>query len=185
MTFTKVRLWTVEEYHRMIEAGILTLDDRVELLQGQIVRMSPQLPPHASTTQRTVRYLDQLLAERAYLRMQLPVTLKPNSEPEPDIAIVRFDAKEYSDRHPTPNDIFWMIEVADTSLKDDRTVKAPLYAKAGIAEYWILNVTTREVHVFREPGEDGYAQESVLDETNTLTAIAFPEIAIAFNQLFP
>jgi Uma2 family endonuclease len=185
MTSTKVRLWTVEEYHRMIEAGILTPSDRVELLQGQIVRMSPQLPPHASTTQRTVRYLDRLLAERAYIRMQLPVTLKPNSEPEPDIAIVRFDAKEYSDRHPTPNDIFWLIEVADTSLKDDRTIKAPLYAKAGILEYWILDVNTRQVYVFRDPQEDGYAQEVVLNEENTLSAIAFPDLPISLNQLFP
>lgn len=185
MTSTKVRLWTVEEYHRMIEAGILTPSDRVELLQGQIVRMSPQLPPHASTTQRTVRYLDRLLAERAYIRMQLPVMLQPNSEPEPDIAIVRFDAKEYSDRHPTPNDIFWLIEVADTSLKDDRTIKATLYANAGILDYWVLNVNTRQVHVFREPGEDGYAQEAVWDEANLLSAIAFPDIPITLSQLFP
>ncbi|UBF25732.1 Uma2 family endonuclease [Kovacikia minuta CCNUW1] len=185
MTFTKVRLWTVEEYHRMIEAGILTPSDRVELLQGQIVRMSPQLPPHASTTQRTARYLDRLLAEYAYVRMQLPVTLKPNSEPEPDIAIVRFDLKEYVDRHPAPDDISLIIEVADTSLQDDRTIKAPLYARAGIPEYWILDVNTRQVYVFRDPQEDGYTQEVVLTEENTLSPIAFPDISISFNQLFP
>lgn len=185
MTSTKVRLWTVEEYHRMIEAGILTPSDRGELLQGQIVRTSPHLPPHASTTQRTVRYLDRLLAERAYLRMQLPVTLQPNSEPEPAIAIVRFDDKEYSGRHPTPDDIFLIIEVADTSLRDDRTIKAPLYASAGILEHWILAVNTRQVYVFRDPQDDGYAQEIVLNEENTLTAIAFPDLPIALNQLFP
>jgi Uma2 family endonuclease len=117
--------------------------------------------------------------------MLLPVTLQPNSEPEPDIAIVRFDDKEYSDRHPTPSDIFWLIEVADTSLQDDRTVKAPLYAKAGILEHWILDVNTRQVYVFRDPQDDGYGQEVVLTEENTLSAIAFPALTIALNQLFP
>jgi Uma2 family endonuclease len=89
MALARVRLWTVDEYHRMLEAGILGERDRVELLEGQIVEMSPQLPPHASTTQRTARYLDRLLENQAYVRMQLPITLRPNSEPEPDVAIVQ------------------------------------------------------------------------------------------------
>ncbi len=161
MTFTKVRLWTVDEYHRMIEHGILTTRDRVELLDGQIVEMIPQQPLHASTTQRTARYLDRPLGDRAYVRMQLPVTLKPRSEPEPNIAVVRFDPKEYADHHPTPNEIFLIIEVADRTLREDRNEKAPLYARAGIPEYWVLDVNTRQLYVFREPRNEGYAQETV------------------------
>lgn len=131
---TKVKLWTVDDYHRMVETGLLTTSDRVELLEGQIIEINPQLPPHAATTQRAFRYLDRLLETVAYVRMQLPVTLKPKSEPEPDLAVVRIDANEYGDRHPTPDDIFLIIEVADSTLLGDRQQKALVYAKASIAD---------------------------------------------------
>lgn len=181
---TKVRLWTVDDYHRMVEAGILTENDRVELLEGQITEMNPQLPPHAATTQRAFRYLDRLLETVAYVRMQLPVTLKPKSEPEPDIAIVQIDANEYGDRHPAPDDIFLIIEIADSTLLGDRQQKAPVYAKAGIADYWILDVNTRQVYVFREPTQAGYQQEMLLSANTILAPAAFPDIAIPLNQLF-
>ncbi|HEY9659102.1 MAG TPA: Uma2 family endonuclease, partial [Allocoleopsis sp.] len=115
MSSTKNKLWTVDDYHRMVETGILTASDRVELLEGHIIEMNPQLPPHAATTQRAFRYLDRLLDSVAYVRMQLPVTLKPRSEPEPDIAVVHIDAHEYGDRHPAPEEIFLIIEVADST----------------------------------------------------------------------
>jgi Uncharacterized protein conserved in cyanobacteria len=116
--------------------------------------------------------------------MQLPFTLKPRSEPEADIAVVRFDPKEYADHHPTPNEIFLIIELADRTLREDRNEKAPLYARAGIPEYWVLDVNTQQLYVFREPRNEGYAQETVLDEQSQLAIIAFPEIAISVNQLF-
>lgn len=184
MVSTRAKLWTVDDYRRMIEAGILTERDRVELLDGQIIEMNPQLPPHAATTQHTFRYLDRLLETVAYVRMQLPVTLKPRSEPEPDIAVVRIDLQEYGDRHPAPEDIFLIIEVADSTLMSDRQQKANIYAKAGIAEYWILAVNTRQVYLFREPTLNGYRQESVLSANTMLAPIAFPNIAIPLNSLF-
>jgi Uma2 family endonuclease len=184
MVPTKVKLWTVDDYHRMVETGILTEGDRVELLEGQIIEMNPQLPPHAATTQRTFRYLDRLLESVAYIRMQLPVTLKPKSEPEPDIAVVRIDPNEYGDRHPAPDEIFLIIEVADSTLLGDRQQKAPIYAKAGIPDYWILDVNTRQVYVFREPTQDGYQQETILTTNTMLAPVAFPNIAIPLNQLF-
>ena len=178
------RLWTVDDYHRMIEAGILTTGDRVELLEGQIVEMSPQRPPHASTTQHVARYLDRLLEEIAYVRMQLPITLKPNSEPEPDIAVVRIDSNEYSDHRPVPDDIFLIIEVADTTLLSDRQQKAITYAKAGIADYWILDVNTQQIYMFREPGATGYEQESILTKGSTLVPLAFPTVQVYPDRLF-
>jgi len=184
MVSTKVKLWTVDDYHRMVETGILTEGDRVELLEGQIIEMNPQLPPHAATTQRAFRYLDRLLETVAYVRMQLPVTLKPKSEPEPDIAVVRIEPNEYGDRHPAPDDIFLIIEVADSTLLGDRQQKAPIYAKAGIADYWILDVNTQQVYVFRKPTLDGYQQETVLAANTTLAPITFPDITIPLNQLF-
>jgi Uma2 family endonuclease len=184
MQSTKAKLWTVDSYHRMIETGILTGGDHVELLEGQIIEMNPQLPPHAATTQRAFRYLDRLLDSVAYLRMQLPVTLRPESEPEPDIAVVRIDANEYGDRHPTPDEIFLIIEVADSTLLNDRQKKALVYAKANITDYWILDVNTQQVYVFREPTPEGYRQEAVLAANTMLAPVAFPDITIPLNQLF-
>jgi Uma2 family endonuclease len=181
---TKAKLWTVDDYHRMVETGILRGSDRVELLEGHIIEMNPQLPPHAATTQRAFRYLDRLLETVAYVRMQLPVTLKPKSEPEPDIAVVRIDANEYGDRHPAPDDIFLIIEVSDSTLLSDRQQKALVYAKARIPDYWILNVNTRQVYVFREPTPEGYQQEAVLAANTMLAPVVFPHIMIPLNPLF-
>jgi len=184
MLSTKAKLWTVDDYHRMVESGILMGSDRVELLEGQIVEMNPQLPPHAATTQHAFRYLDRLLESVAYVRMQLPVTLKPKSEPEPDIAVVRIDPNEYGARHPTPDEILLIIEVADSTLLSDRQQKALVYAKAKISDYWILDVNTRQVYIFREPTQDGYQQETIVAANTVLAPIAFPNIKIPLNQFF-
>ncbi|MBE9129248.1 MULTISPECIES: Uma2 family endonuclease [unclassified Coleofasciculus] len=185
MTSTPVRLWTVDDYHRMIEAQILTNEDRVELLEGQILQMSPQQPPHAATTQRASDSLRTLLTGRATIRVQLPITLRPNSEPEPDVAVVGINADEYQESHPTPDDIFLIVEVADTTLYTDRKQKASAYAKAEIREYWVLNVQKRQVYVFRQPKGENYQQEILLNDETTLSLVAFPEIIVSTNQLFP
>ncbi len=182
---TKLHLWTVDDYHHMIATQILTTESKVELLEGQIIEISPQLPPHAATTQRAWKYLNRILAGKADIRIQLPVTLRPNSEPEPDIAVVRIDPREYIGAHPTPDDIFLLIEVADSTLSRDRKKKSRTYAKAKIPEYWVLDVISLKVYVFRKPGKDGYVQESVLDTDTTLSLVAFPEIKVEIKQLFP
>ncbi len=146
MTATKEKIWTVEEYHRMIEAGILTEGDKIELLDGRIVEMSAQTPPHVATTQRSDRYLQHLLRDLAEIRAQLPITLA-TSEPEPDIAVVRIDPGAYGDHHPNPSEILLLIEVSYSTLQIDRREKAPIYARANIAEYWILDVVGAK-HIF-------------------------------------
>ncbi|OCR02539.1 hypothetical protein BCD67_01235 [Oscillatoriales cyanobacterium USR001] len=185
MTVTKLRLWTVDEYHQMIETGILDEDDRVELLEGQIIEMSPQIPMTAATTQHSSNYLSNLLTGLAYIRMQLPITLRPNSEPEPDIAVVRIVSNEYCDHHPTADEIFLVVEIANTTLAKDRRQKVRAYANANIPEYWILDVNERQVYVFREPGNDTYQQEIILNEEAIFSMVAFPEIAVSVGELFP
>jgi Uma2 family endonuclease len=185
MTATNLRLWTVDEYHRMIEAEILTEEDKVELLEGEILAMSPQKPPHAATTDYASEYLNSLLVGLAKVRVQLPVTLCPNSEPEPDIAVVRIDRRNYFNGHPTPDDIFLLVEVADTTLNKDLNVKAPAYGKVNIPEYWVLDLNTRQVYVFREPNSKGYAQKFTLDETQTLRLFVFEDVEITVKDLFP
>lgn len=185
MTVTKLRLWTVDEYHQMIETGILDEDDRVELLEGQIIEMSPQIPLTAATTQTASDYLSNVLTGLAYIRMQLPITLRPNSEPEPDIAVVRIDPDRYFDHHPTADEIFLLVEVANTTLAKDRRQKVRAYAHANIPEYWILDVNERQVYVFREPGNDTYQQEIILNESAIFSMVAFPEIEVSVGELFP
>ena len=185
MTVTDVRLWTVDEYRRMTETGILNPDERVELIDGQIISMSAKNPPHAATNLCAADYLRSLLAGLALIRIQDPIALSYNSEPEPDIAVVQIHPRLYQDFHPAPDNIFLLIEIADTTLETDRKRKAPAYAKAGITHYWILDVNTRQVYVFREPGEANYRQETVFNEDGVLSMLAFPEIEILISQLFP
>ena len=185
MTATDVRLWTIDEYYRMAEAGILSSDERVELLEGQIILMSAKNPPHAATNLCAADYLRNLLSGRALIRIQDPIRLNSYSEPEPDIAVVRIDPRLYLDHHPTPNEIFLVVEVADTTLERDRKQKALAYAKAQILDYWILDVNTQRVYIFREPGTEAYQQEIILDEDATLSLLAFPEIEVQLDQLFP
>jgi Uma2 family endonuclease len=184
MVETGVRTWTVEEYHQMLRAGILAEDEKVELLSGQILAMSPQEPPHSATTRRASRYLDRLLAEIADVRTQLPITLQPDSEPEPDIAIVRLDPNEYADHHPSVEEIFWAIEIADTTLRKDRDRKASIYARAGIPEYWVLDIKNRIAYIFRDPIDGEYRSKQRLTPNDSLRPLAFPFLEISLSELF-
>lgn len=184
MALTKIRSWTVEDYHHMLEVGILTTDESVELLDGQVIEMSPQEPPHAATTRRASRYLDRLLDGRADVRTQLPLTLKPKSEPEPDIAVVRSHPNEYADRHPSAEDVFLLIEISDTTLQKDRKQKALVYARSGIFDYWILDVNKRQAFVFRNPQSSGYRSEVALLPTESCALVAFPDVQIPLAKLF-
>ena len=185
MTATDVRLWTVAEYHRMIETRILNPDERVELIDGQIISMSAKNPPHAATNLCAADYLRNLLTGLALIRIQDPIALSTNSEPEPDIAVVQIDSRFYQDFHPAPANIFLLVEIADTTLETDRKRKAPAYAKAGIPDYWILDVNTWQVYVFREPCEGNYRLETVFNEDDVLSMLAFPEIEVQISRLFP
>jgi Uma2 family endonuclease len=179
-----LRQWTVDEYHRIIATGILTPRDRVELLDGYIIEMVPQEPPHASTTSSFGNDFVMLFAGKAWVRQQLPITIAPNSEPEPDIAVVKIDPNRYRDCHPSPDDVHLLIEVADSTLSYDRGRKAKVYASANISEYWIVDVNQRQIIVFREPIGDTYQVEQVLSMTDAIAPVAFPEIVIQLSNLF-
>lgn len=164
----------------MIEAGILH-GRSVELLAGEIVEMSPETPIHYTTAKRGAKYLEELLSDKADVRFNGPITLA-DSEPEPDIAVVRLPESAYSDRHPNPQDIFWIIEVAKTSLKEDLEVKAAIYAMAAIQEYWVLDLSAKQVIVFRNPQADEYIEECIIAE-GTITSLAFPDVLVSVKRL--
>ena len=157
-----IRKWTVKEYHKLGEMGVFHPEERVELLSGNIIKMSAKGTAHTSALGRTDRLLQNLFANLAWVRMQDPIALDDNSEPEPDIALVRIDPFDYATHHPTPSEVYLIIEVADSSLTFDREIKAKAYARSGIADYWVLNVNNRQLHVFREPAVDGYQSELIL-----------------------
>ncbi|MBC8123720.1 MAG: Uma2 family endonuclease [Gemmatimonadaceae bacterium] len=184
LSLKDVRSWTVEEYHRMAQLGILAPEERVELIEGQVVPMSPKGPLHSATTQCAADYLRVLLAQ-ATVRTQEPIQIGGTSEPEPDITVVRTHPRQYADRHPSAQDVFLVVEVADSSLQYDREQKARIYARAGLTDYWIIDVQERRVFVLREPGPEGYGREDLYPQEASLVPLAFPQVRVRFERLFP
>jgi Uma2 family endonuclease len=165
------RRFTVDEYHRMIETGILTEYDHVELLDGWILKMSPIGPPHATAVNLVIAALQNVLPAGWFVRAQSPVTLE-SSEPEPDITVVGGGIRDYLSHHPYPADIDLLVEVADSTLEFDRLQKRLCYAAAGIAEYWILNLIDRRLEVFRDPGPGGeYKMTKVIDANGSVDLV--------------
>ena len=173
--------WTIDEYHSMIQAGLL--DNRqVELLKGEIVEMSPEGEAHAYFSSEAEEYLRKLLGDRVTIRSGKPITLPDDSEPEPDIAIVQKLGREYLSHHPYPENIFWLIEYANSSLEKDLTVKTKIYAEVGIKEYWVVNLKKRQLIVFREPQESEYASKLTLS-TGEIYPLSFPDVAVSVNSI--
>jgi Uma2 family endonuclease len=178
------RLFTVEEYHRMAAAGIFHPDERVELIEGEIVQMSPIGPRHAGCVINANRLFITRLGERVVVSPQNPVVIQPRSEPQPDLLLLRPRAISYSHEHPTPEDVLLAVEVADTTVRFDRLVKARLYARAGIAEFWLLLAMDGAVEVYRGPGADGYASVTLLGPSQTVSPLAFPDVGFAVASFF-
>ncbi len=169
--------WTIADYHSMIAAGIL--DDRhVELIRGEIVEMSPEGEPHAYFSDDSGEYLARLVGDRAKIRHGKPITLPDDSEPEPDIAVVQRLGREYLSHHPYPENIFWLIEYSNSSLSKDMEIKRKLYADAKIPEYWVVNLQTRQLIIFRDPQHGDYGSRITLTE-GTIIPLAFPDLVVS------
>jgi len=160
--------FTVEEYHKMLAAGILREDDRVELIEGKLIKMSPILSPHAACVDRLGDLLHVLLKQQAIVRRQNPILLGNHSEPEPDLAIAKFREDYYEKKHPEPTDLLFVIEIADSSERYDRTIKMPLYAKHGIKEAWLVSLNNRTVEVHQNPEAEGYDTVHVFDKEDVV-----------------
>ncbi|NJN86453.1 MAG: Uma2 family endonuclease [Leptolyngbyaceae cyanobacterium SL_7_1] len=174
--------WTLEDYHQMIAAGILA-DRRVELLNGEIIEMAPEGEPHAYYSSTVGDYLRGLLGDRVTIRQGNPITIPATqSEPEPDIAVVQPLGREYLRHHPYPENVFWLIEFSDSSLKKDLDPKANAYATAEIAEYWVVNLKRMELVVMRQPVNGAYVSQVTLMDGD-MYPIAFPEVAISVQRL--
>jgi hypothetical protein len=178
------RLFTRAEYYRMAEAGILGEDDRVELIEGEIVQMSPIGRRHSAFVANLNQLLAVRLAGHAFIFVQSPVVLTEYTEPQPDLAIVRRRPVPYKEREAHSEDVLLLIEVADSSLAYDRSTKLRLYAAAAIPEYWIVDCTAETVEIYRTPGPAGYRDVTRAAGTATLTLHAFPDVALTTTEIF-
>ncbi|MEQ1606909.1 MAG: Uma2 family endonuclease [Pyrinomonadaceae bacterium] len=175
---------SVSAYDKMVEQGIFNEDDRIELWDGVLVRMSPKGIRHSNAIRRIDHQVDSLLGEKVIFTAQDPIRLDDFSEPEPDVVLLVPPIEKYDAQHPGPEDIYLIIEIADTSIERDRA-KAAKYASNGIAQYLILNLNNSEVEDYREPSTDGYRTKRTYMADETIGLVAFPDIKIRVCDLLP
>lgn len=177
------RLFTVREYYQMAEAGILGEDDRVELVRGEILLMTPIGSRHMACVNTINERLVLGLASRAIVSVQNPVRLSSGSEPQPDLALLRPRTDRYEYAVPGPEDVFLLVEVADTSLAYDQRIKLPLYAEGGIPEVWIADLGTRSVLIARDPSEGAYQHLETVAGAGTVSPAAFADLSLQVQDL--
>jgi Uma2 family endonuclease len=184
----QTRLWTRQEYERLVAEGFFHPEERLELVDGEIIRMTPQGSPHATASSLAADTLRTCFGPSHLVRVQMPLALGPDSEPEPDIAVVVGNARDYRDAHPQTAVL--IVEVSDTTLTYDRERKARLYARATIPEYWIVNLLERRLEVYRDSistgaGGPAYRTRVILDPSKTIAPLAAPSSSIAVADLLP
>lgn len=184
----QTKRWTRQEYDRMAEAGIFSPNERVELLGGEILLMTPQNSPHSVAIGLVEEALRRAFGPDHWIRIQLPLIIDPDSEPEPDVAVVRGTPRDYLKAHP--DTALLVVEVSDTTLVLDRDRKRAIYARAGIPEYWIVNLAERCLEVYRDPvtppGQPGlYRSSRQLNPSTTISPLAAPSASVAVADLLP
>ena len=179
------RKFTVADYYRLAEVGILGPDERLELIEGEIIVMAPIGPGHAGSVDFIGNLFVRRLDDRFIVRSQNPIHLDDGSEPQPDIVVARHRDDYFTVAHPTPADILLIVEVALSSLEYDRDVKAHLYGRNGVPETWVKNLPEDCIERFTEPGPDGYAQHTIHRRGETITPVSFPDLELAVADLLP
>ena len=181
----KVRKFTVAEYYRMGEGGILSPEERVQLIEGEIIVMPPQSPPHAGTRNKCYRLLYLAENDRFHTRIQNPLRLDNYSESEPDVILMRPRSDNYITAHPTPADTFVVLEVSDSTLEFDRNRKAQVYGRAGVAQTLVLNLPEDCIENFTEPGPPGYGRHTIHRRGDKIRLVALPYLELAVEDLLP
>ncbi len=190
MQLAEVKRFTIDEYHRLADMGFFHEDDRVELIRGEIIQMAAKGTRHTTCCSNLLMELAALVAGKAKLRCQDPINLQSSSEPEPDFAIIRQRADNYLSAHPNPADVLLVIEIADSSLKYDQEFKLPLYAEAGISDYWIFNLVENYLETYSEPYQDlqgnfGYRVKRIVLPNEAIALSCFPDLSLDLSQVFP
>lgn len=176
---------TVDDYHAMGKAGILDEDSRIELIEGELIDMAPIGSLHSSKVAKLHQLLFQKIsAETALVFSQNPLHLSPHNEPQPDLMLLKPRSDWYEHSLPIPLDVLLLIEVADTTIERDRQIKCPLYAKYGIIETWLVNVSQQTLEIYQEPQEDGYAKILRRKKGDSVSPLQLSEISIALSDLW-
>ena len=177
------RRFTVEEYHKLAEVGILSEDDRVELIEGEIIVNSPIGSKHAACVNRLTHLFSQRVGGRAIVSVQNPIRLGEHSEPQPDLALLKPRPDFYAEEHPKPEDVLLVVEVAETSSEYDRHVKIPLYARHGIPEVWLIDLSKGRLTAFRKPQRGVYARIEEAKKGDRIAPEALPDVVIPLEEL--
>ncbi|PYT08764.1 MAG: Uma2 family endonuclease [Acidobacteria bacterium] len=177
------RYFNVDEYYRMAEVGLLSEDDRVELIEGEIIEMSPIASTHGGTVKRSSNFLNRKLGDVVIVSVQDPIRLDDFSEPQPDLALLKPRKDFYSKAHPIAEDVLVVIEVADTSLAYDRNVKLPLYARAGIPESWLIVLAKEVIEIHSQPRNGKYQKIQRLKRGRTLVSPTIPSFSCKVEDL--
>jgi Uma2 family endonuclease len=175
--------FTTTEYHRMVEAGVLHEDDRLELLDGEILKMAAIGPRHAMCVNTLAAFLITKLKKSAFVSIQNPVQLGDYSEPEPDIVVARPRADRYASGHPVPEDIFLVIEVADSSAESDRNAKIPAYARAGIPEAWLVDLNHDRIEIYTQPDLGFYREIRIVSREQRVVSQNFPNLRLKADDI--
>lgn len=176
--------FTVANYSRMRETGILSEDDHVELIDGEVREMSPIGPLHAAIVNRLTRLLSAQIGNTAIISIQNPIQLNDYSEPQPDVAILQFRDDFYSGAHPVADDVLLVIEVADTPAEYDRSEKLPRYAAAHIAEAWLIDVSSQVIEQYWQPRNGKYLLKRLAERGDTVEAQAIPSLQVPIDRIF-
>ncbi|MCL5291838.1 MAG: Uma2 family endonuclease [Actinobacteria bacterium] len=173
----------MDDYHRMAQAGILREDDRVELIDGEVVKMTPIGRRHASCVARLSELFFRQLGNSALLWVQNPIDLDEYTEPKPDLALVHRQPNYYNNGHPTPTDVYLLVEICDSSAEPDRRVKVPLYAQYGIPQVWLLDLEQQIITIYTEPMSDGYRTARVARRGEQVAPSAFPDRVLPVAEI--
>jgi len=190
MAIATVKKFTIEDYHRLTQLGFLKIDDKVELIRGEIIEMAAKGTSHSVCETRLERELYKLIGERATLRGQQPIILSSYSEPEPDRVIVKNKEDDYLNGHPKTEDILLLIEISDSSLDYDQTTKLSVYAENNISDYWIFNLVSFCLEYYRQPyqnlqGEFGYRSKLIYLPNESIILPCFPDLTLDLSKVFP
>ena len=190
MTVVKPKRFTIDEYHRLIELGLLTEGERIELIRGELMQMTAKGRVHTVCSSILCRQLDRLLGDRAVIRGQDPITLPNQSEPEPDIVIARGKDEDYLVHHPYPEDIVLVIEISDSTLIYDQTKKLSLYAEVGIVNYWIVNLPARQLERYNQPYQNAqknfhYLSQQISLSHQSVPIPGFEDVLLDLRRIFP
>jgi Uma2 family endonuclease len=175
--------FTVTDYHRLLETGVLNEDSRVELLDGEIIKMAPIGPRHAACVDKLNAFLQRKVSRMAIVRVQNPILLNEYSEPEPDLSLLKQRSDYYKQGHPTPDDILVAIEVADTTVDSDRAFKIPSYARAGIPEVWLIDLYNDRVEVYTRPASGLYQEVRIILRGHRFASSTLPQLKLKADSL--